>query len=109
MAKPEQTEIPGTERPKIKPLTDAADEYEVARDTRMEATEAEIKTKDKLQKLLHKYEDKLVDRDDDGNPGYVYLDGHGVQKIAILERSEENVKVKKYKVPKVKDAALADA
>ena len=52
------------------------------------------------RRFLHENEAQLVDRDEDGNPGYVYTDGEGERKMAILVRSEENVKVKKYKAPK---------
>lgn len=63
----------------------------------MKATTEEVEAKDKLQKVLHDNEDKLTDRDEDGNPGYVYTDANGKQKMAILVRSEEDVKVKNYK------------
>ena len=101
----EQTEIPGTERPKIRKIENAASNYEEKRDARMEATEQEVNAKDRLQKALHEHEDQLVDRDEDGNPGYVYTDSEGVRKIAILQRSEEGVKVKKFKIAKTNDNA----
>lgn len=100
----EQTEIPGTERPKIQALERAAKSYEKARDTRMEATEEEVKQKGKLQAALHTHEADLTERDKDGNPGYTYLDDDGVRKIAVLLRSEEDVKVSKYKAPKPDEA-----
>lgn len=100
----EQTEIPGTERPKIAAIERAAKTYARARDARMEATEEEVKQKDKLQKVLHENEAQLVDRDSDGNPGYVYTDDEGERRIAILVRSEEDVKVKKYAAPKPEKA-----
>lgn len=108
MAKAEQIEIPGTERPKIRVIENAAAKYEEKRDERMRATEAEVEAKDKLQKALHDNEAQLVDRDEDGNPGYVYKDAAGEPKIAILERSAENVKVKKWKAPPKDDATGAE-
>lgn len=100
----EQTEIPGTERPKIAAIDRAAKAYEKARDARMEATEEEVKQKGKLQAVLHEHEAQLTERDSDGNPGYTYTDDDGDRKIAVLLRSEEDVKVKKYKLPKADKA-----
>lgn len=102
MAKAEQTEIPGTERPKIAACESAARHYEKKRDEMQEAVSDEVKAKERLQKALHDNEANLVDRDKDGNPGYVYLDD-GEFKIAILHRSEEGVKVKKWKPPKAEN------
>ena len=97
MARAEQTEIPGTERPRIKPIEDAAANYRDHRDRRMKALEKEIEAQEMLQKVLHKYEEKLTDRDEDGNPLYVLEDG---EECAVLMRSEEKAKVKKYKAAK---------
>ena len=96
-----QDEIPGFERPKIKAIEDAADAYREIVKSRLELQEDEEKAADKLQKILHKYEEKLVDRDKDGNPGYVYYDGEQPM-IATLKRSEEKVSVRKYTPPKEK-------
>lgn len=98
-AKAEQTEIPGTERPRIPAIDRAAAKYETARDARMEATEEEVKQKEKLRDVLHEHEHELTERDEDSNPFYLYQDD-GEWKMAVLERSEESVKVKKYKAPK---------
>lgn len=98
----EQTEIPGTERPRIAAIDRAAAKYEEARDARMEATEKEVKAKDKLRDVLHENEKQLVEKDEDGNPFYLYQDD-GEWKMAVLQHSEENVKVKKYKLPKDND------
>jgi hypothetical protein len=98
MATAKQTEIPGTERPRIKQIDDAADLYRELRDKRMKALEKEIEAQDALQKVLHKHEEKLTDRDEDGNPLYVLEDG---EECAVLMRSEEKAKVKKYKAAKV--------
>lgn len=93
----EQTEIPGTERPRIKQIDDAAENYRDHRDKRMKALDKEIEAQVKLQEILHKYEEKLTDRDEDGNPLYILEDG---EDCAILMRSEEKAKVKKYKAAK---------
>jgi hypothetical protein len=89
-----QTEIPGTERPRIKFLDDAGEYYRECRDKRMKALEKEIEAQEALQKVMHKYEDKLTDRDEDGNPLYIMSDG---EECIVLMRSEEKAKVKKYK------------
>jgi len=90
---------------KIAAIDSAAVEYEEARDTRMEKTEEEVEYKDKLQKILHAHEDKLTYRDKEGNLGYPYTDASGVRKVALLVRSEEDVKV--IKMPKPKTPKLA--
>lgn len=69
MTRAEQTEIPGTERPKIRAVENAAAKYEEKRNARMDATVEETNASDKLQKALHENEAQLVDRDEDGNPG----------------------------------------
>jgi len=96
-----QDEIPGFERPKIKAIEDAATAHRDLVEKRLKLQEKEEATADALQKILHKYEDKLVDRDKDGNPGYVYYDGEQPM-IATLKRSEEKVSVRKYTPPKEK-------
>jgi len=53
--RPEQIEIPGTERPKIKSIDVAANDYVTKRDTRQRATEKEVEAKQKLSDLMHKY------------------------------------------------------
>lgn len=101
MAKDKQTEIPGTERPTIKEIEDAANElHEVVAD-RLALQESEEKLATRLQHVLHENEGKLVDRDKDGNPGYVYYDGDQPM-IAVLKRTEEKVSVRKYVQPKTK-------
>ena len=105
--KAEQTEIPGTERPKIDAIERAAKRYEKARDAMQEAVADEVKTKESLQRALHENEAQLVERDKLGNPGYVYLDD-GEPKIAILKRSEEGVQVKKWNPKKKADKKAED-
>lgn len=100
-----QAEIPGTERPKIKAIEDAAEAHRDIVEARLKLQEKEEKSAGALQKALHKYEDKLVDRDKDGNPGYVYYDGEQPM-IAVLKRSEEKVSVRKFVQPK---KAVVDA
>lgn len=94
---PKQGEIPGTERPRIKRIDDAAELYRELRDKRMKALEKEIEAQEALQKVMHENEAKLTDRDEDGNPLYVMEDG---EECVVLMRSEEKAKVKKYKAAK---------
>ena len=82
MGKAEQTEIPGTEEPKIPEVEHAAESYREIRDERMELTESEVTAKASLIAVMkaHKltvYKDKVA--------GYA----------VFIEQGEDNVKVKK--------------
>lgn len=80
-------EIPGTERPKIKAIEDAASTYVDARDKRMKLTEKEIECKAKLIDAMQRHIDKLS-VDADGNRIYRFDD-----ELVILIQLE-SVKVK---------------
>ena len=54
-----QTEIPGTERPKIPEIEEAAELYVQARDRRQAATKAEVKAKQDLAALMHAHRDEI--------------------------------------------------
>lgn len=75
--RPIQTEIPGTERPRIKALENAAEDYVTKRDTRMQATTKEVEAKTKLSDLMHKYstgEDAPLKKTSEGELVYRYAD-----------------------------------
>ena len=55
MSRAKQSEIPGTERPKVKELDDAAESYVDARDKRMKLTEKEKVAKDALIAVMKKH------------------------------------------------------
>ena len=69
----DQMEIPGTERPKIAAIDNAAAAYVEARDKRMALTEKECAAKIKLIETMQKHADKLS-RDSDDNLLYRYDD-----------------------------------
>ena len=86
--RPVQTEIPGTERPKIKAIDAAAEEYVHLRD-RMQTAVKEFKdAKTKLSDLMHKHADK-INKDGDGALVYRYDD-----MLVQLKHSEEKLRVK---------------
>ena len=85
MAK-DQTELKGIERPVIKAIEDAAEDYETIRDKRMALTEKEIEAKSKLLDLMKKHKCKLYRYD---------------ERIVELVPGEDGVKVKKAKDPTV--------
>lgn len=86
--RPVQTEIPGTERVRIKSIDDAAEEYVNVRDKRMEWTEKEVAAKQQLTDLMHKHAEK-IGRDAEGGLTYRYDDMQ-----VILKPTEEVLKVK---------------
>lgn len=92
--------------PKIKAIDEAALAHREVVSKRLKIQEKEADTADALQKVLHKHEDKLVIRDKDGNPGYVFYDGDEAL-IAVLKRTEEKVSVRKYLAPKAPKEAGA--
>ena len=83
-----QMEIPGTERPVIKAIENAAEAYVSARDKRMKALENEIALKTKLIEVMENNADKLG-VDADGNLLYRYD-----EEVVILSKLD-TVKVKK--------------
>lgn len=86
--RPVQVEIPGTERPRIKAIDDAAEEYVNVRDKRMEWTKKEVAAKQQLTDLMHKHAEK-IGRDAEGGLTYRYDD-----MAVILKPTEETLKVK---------------
>lgn len=60
----DQMEIPGTERPKIKPIEEAARAYVDVRDRRMSLTEKEVASRTKLVEVMQKHVDKLATNED---------------------------------------------
>ena len=75
--RPEQLQIAGTERPKIKAIEIAAEDYITKRDTRQRATEKEVEAKTKLSDLMHKYstgEDAPLKKNDKNELVYRYDD-----------------------------------
>lgn len=87
-----QLEIPGTERPRVKPIEDAAENYVSVRDKRMKLTEQEIAAKLKLIEVMLRNSDKLSE-DGDGNRVYQYD-----EELVILNE-KTNVKVKDVTQP----------
>lgn len=106
MAKQTQDEIPGTERPRIAAIDEAAEEYREKRDERMEALKDEVELKAKLSAVMQANKDKLTEKDEDGNPMYRIPD---TNECVVLEYSEANVKVKKTKEGKKAEAAAKKA
>lgn len=86
--RPVQTEIPGTERPKIKEIDKAAEEYVSVRDKRMNLTEKEVAAKQQLVNLMHAHADE-IGRDAEGGLTYRYSD-----MLVTLKPKEEVLKVK---------------
>jgi hypothetical protein len=91
-----QLEIPGTERPVIKAIEDAAENYVAARDKRMKLTEQEVAAKDKLIEVMLKNADKLC-VDGEGNKIYRFDEA-----VVILSD------IAKVKVRHAHDEAEAD-
>ena len=86
--RPVQTEIPGTERPKIKEIDKASEEYVTVRDKRMSLTEKEVAAKQQLVNLMHAHADE-IGRDAEGGLTYRYSD-----MLVTLKPKEEVLKVK---------------
>jgi len=86
--RPFQTEIPGTERPKIKEIEEAAEAYVTVRDRRMALTEKEVAAKEQLASLMHTHAD-TIGRDAEGGLSYRYDD-----MLVTLKPKDEVLKVK---------------
>lgn len=87
MSRPEQLEVSGTERVKIKAIEDAASKYVDVRDKRMSLTEKEVAAKATLVDVMQRHADKLGE-DGDGNRVYRFGD-----EMVILS-DKINVKVR---------------
>jgi len=83
-----QIELKGVESKSIPELDRLVDDYEEARDERMEATKREVPAKQKLLDAMHKHEVTKYRTADD--------------KIAEIIPEDETVKVKAYKEPSEK-------
>lgn len=83
-----QLEIPGAERPKIKDIEVAAEEYVIARDRRMKQTEKEVEAKNQLTALMHAHAEE-IGRDEAGGLSYRYDD-----MLVTLRPKDEVLKVK---------------
>lgn len=83
-----QMEIPGTERPKIKEIEVAAEDYVAIRDKRMALTEKECAAKLTLIETVKAHASELT-KDLKGNRVYRYDD-----QLVMLIPGSDNVKVK---------------
>lgn len=81
-----QTEIPGTERPSNPEVEEAAEEYRLLRDQRMQLSEKEGQAKAALLEKLKAH----------NLTSYRYADQDGVER-KIMIQEKENVKIAKVK------------
>lgn len=81
-----QTEIPGTERPSIPEVEEAAEDYRAIRDSRMQMAEKEAQAKATLIERMKAHSVKA----------YRYADSDGVERKAVIAE-KESVKVAKVK------------
>ena len=87
MAKKKQMEIPGTERPRIQEIEDAAEAYREKRDKRAELSKEETSARQGLQAVLEKHGlDVYVDPDETFR---VRLDRTTKAKLEDIEQEEE--------------------
>lgn len=87
-AKQDQMTGDGFDRPTIKEIETAAEEYVKVRDRRMKLTELEVTAKTNLLNAVKKHVDKLA-VNADGDRLYRYDD-----EVVILKPGKENVKVR---------------
>lgn len=87
----QQMEIPGTERPKIKPIEEAAEAYRAIRDKRMRLTEQEVTARTNLITVMEKNRDKLS-VDSEGSAIYCYEDEMVIlsEKATVKVRTASN-------------------
>ena len=79
MSRKQQTEIPGTERPTIAAVEEAADEYRAIRDQRMELSKKEKTLQATLVATLKQYD----------LTSYVYEDSDGVERRVSIKATEK--------------------
>lgn len=84
-----QTEIPGTERPKIKAIDEAAEIYCDLRDKMQKAVQKFKEAKEKLRDLMHKNAEKVRVADGSGQLVYKYDD----MMVQVIPKDEQ-IKVK---------------
>jgi len=83
----EQTQIPGTERPDIPEVKDAAEALRIVREERMELTEKEGELASTLRDAMRR--NNLMT--------HTYVDDEGIERTAKREPGEEKVTVRKLK------------
>lgn len=91
---PRQAEIPGTERPRIKEVDDAAEAYVVQRDKRMKLSKKEKEAKTALISVMEKHKIE------------VYRDTEADLLVTVSEVT--NVKVEKLKAEETADETEAE-
>lgn len=89
----------GMEPLSIKAIDDAAEEYELAKEERMEASVKEVEAKNKLKEIMEQHSDQLQ-KNAEGWPSY---HARSIQRVVTLEAVEMTVKVKKEKAPPTGD------
>ena len=89
-----QKEIPGTERPSVPEIDEAAEAYRDVRDERMETQKVEADRKATLLQTVKQHGDKLVPNAD-GEKVYRFSDGEF--EFDVIYAATENVKVRKAK------------
>jgi hypothetical protein len=92
MPKAEQTEIPGTETPRIKAIENAADRYNEAKEAFQQASDTVQKQKDKLLEVCQANVDDMP-VNGEGDRVYKY-DG-----LLVVLSDKANVKVKRAPEP----------
>lgn len=85
---PKQIEIPGTERPTIKEIEEAAEAYRALRDKRMKLLTQELSAKENLLQVMLAHS-KTLPKNAEGEVMYRYDD-----ELVILKPGKQNVKVK---------------
>lgn len=86
---PTQTQIPGTEAPRIKEIDVAADKYVDVRDARIDASKKEVAAKERLIEIVQANADKIAPNDK-GQRIYRY----GEDLAVVLTPGKPKIKVK---------------
>ena len=102
-----QTEIPGTERPSIDAIDDAACEYVAKRDERMTLTRDEKAAKAHLLAKMQEHEAEL-DRDKDGALIYSFYDGERELEARYRKSTDVAVRVKRVEDEEDDDDNVVD-
>jgi hypothetical protein len=90
----QQTEIPGTERPSIDAIDDAACDFVAKRDERMALSKEEKAAKGHLLAQMKAHENDL-DRDKDGSLVYSFYDGERELEARYRQSLDVSVRVRK--------------
>lgn len=83
-----QSEIPGTERKRVKEIDDAAEGYVKARDARMKLTEKEVEMRDALVEAMRKHS-LSVYRDSEASPPLLVLLKEGKATVKVTTEAPE--------------------